>query len=240
MRSVVHATAQADDLLSPPPPVHEPAPAHNSLACAPEHSSDEPAIVAEHCESASSAGGKGSAEDASSKQIAKRKADERCTEGKKRKDEKSSASAKKREFTRFKKYFDVWQSNEPPMPSSWPAVDDELLQLIRDKIETDPDMSEHMKKRLEYVLNEENSAGKNYADLMWMAIKSFGQIPRGFSYERRYCHVCKVAERVLVKLVDDDTGTKHDCPYCRECFDGSGYKQECHLLTLCDKKTRST
>mmetsp|Transcript_7291 Transcript_7291/g.18119 ORF Transcript_7291/g.18119 Transcript_7291/m.18119 type:complete len:335 (+) Transcript_7291:555-1559(+) len=151
--------------------------------------------------------------------------------GRKRKDEKSSVAAKKREFTKFKNGFDLWMTNEPTgFPEEWPKVNAEFLNYARHMVENSLSMdehTEHTKKRLIYVLEEKNCSGKTLAEIWWMTVKSLGKVPRGIDYEKNECPVCKVAERKIV----DQNG--HNCLYCHDCFNESGWKKICVKLEDC-------
>ena len=141
----------------------------------------------------------------------------------KKKDEKSSEAAKKREFSKFRKWFDNWMCREQrKMPGNCPAVNGGSLDYRRQMVQEDQDMDEYTKKKLLYVLNDDNSDGKTDERLWWMTVKSLGKVPRGVDYERNNdCPVCKVAKKTLIDL------DGHDCEYCHACFHESGWKKNC-------------
>ena len=55
---------------------------------------------------------------------------------------------------------------------------------------------------------------------------------RKTEYTIKHCRVCKAAVSELVEDCD------HECLYCVECFDESGYKKDCILKEDCKKHGR--
>ena len=143
----------------------------------------------------------------------------------KKKDEKSNNAAKKREINKWKKYFDKWRSKQPVSMSP----DEDFMELARKMIDVNEHIDQHIKLRQHYVLD--NGFQINTFEemkLWWTTVKSFGKVPRG-DYEKNDCPVCKCGpERKLVDLSD------HNCPYCHDCFNNSGWKKACILLEECE------
>ena len=143
----------------------------------------------------------------------------------KKKDEKSNNAAKKREINKWKKYFDNWRSKQPVSMSP----DEDFMELARKMIDVNEHIDQHTKLRQHYVLD--NGFQINTFEemkLWWTTVKSFGKVPRG-DYEKNDCPVCKCGpERKLVDLSD------HNCPYCQDCFNNSGWKKACILLEECE------
>ena len=148
-------------------------------------------------------------------------------------DKAFSQAAKKRNISQFKTYFDQEvldpMSNER-VPESWPSVDEDFIGYLTHKVERE-DMPENQKERLRHVL--QNCHGMKSAQVCWSIIKSFDKVPRNLKqggYDKNDCPVCKAADGKIVDQRD------HNCPYCRSCFDKSGWKQECTLLVDCNGK----
>ena len=66
------------------------------------------------------------------------------------------------------------------------------------------------------------------AEIWLMTVKSIGKVTRGISYKKNECPVCKVAEQKIIDMDD------HDCPYCHECFNESGWKKEYLKQEICN------
>ena len=149
----------------------------------------------------------------------------RKQKGSKKKDEKSSNAAKKREINKWKKYFDHWLSTQP----NGMLPDTDFMELARKMIDDDEHLDQHTKWRQLHVLDGFQINTFEEMKIWWTTVKSFGKVPRG-DYEKNDCPVCKCApERKLVDLSD------HNCPYCPHCFAESGWKKVCVLMEDCKK-----
>ena len=147
---------------------------------------------------------------------------------------KRARAAKDREFKKFKEWFDLWMVDESNQRVHYlqegPMIDETFLEYAECMIKNHLDMDEHTeqtKRRLLYLLQENNSNGKTMAAMWWMTVKALGKVPRGIEYKKTNCPVCIVAEK---KIIENDG---HDCPYCHICFHESGWKKTCIKLRSC-------
>ena len=157
------------------------------------------------------------------------------------KDVKSSDKAKQSKINQYIEWSDNFRPSIPKPnvhTSDWAMVDSDFLQYARQRIEEDSDhISEHKKKRLLHELNKaENFISENsnmtLAELWWMTVISCTCTVhrKGEGYEKKICPVCKEAKKMVVQ---NDSDHKNTCPYCHECFYGSGRKKKIVLRTEC-------
>lgn len=152
-------------------------------------------------------------------------------------DMNASNKAKLREINKYIKWSDNFRPSIPKPNvhiSDWAMVNSDFLQYLTQRIEEDTEhIDEHRKKRLLHELNKaENSNNMTQAEFCWMTVISCTcTVPRTLEgYDKKYCPVCKVAER---RVIENDSDHMNTCIYCHDCFFDSGREKKIVLRTEC-------
>ena len=153
------------------------------------------------------------------------------------KDKIASKAAKNTKYTSFKEHFNSnngWLPKDLEGGQGFPLADQNELVYLGQMVDKSMDLDAYTKMKLLYNLNEK-SEGKSFGEVWWSTVMSLSSKPpqklkKGTKYDKNDCKVCKAADGKIVDQCD------HKCPYCRSCFDKSGWKQECTLLEDCHGK----